>query len=474
MKTNFGRRRLDLRILLPLGLMCVIAILWMIWPRCASQAPCSCTNQVAANLPFQSGIVPSSQGGEADIPQFMSDIAFSVVMNNRAPTSGASTTRVVSAGEKFFRQESSPRLDWGKRELVIKSQKDNWIINLFNRDALHYESIVQPTTVKVPIFYQGTNFNGDLLVGEEIKFFTENNAQKTIESNNAVYELKIPDGQLRLVVDLATDKPIKIDVINQSSPFKSYSVKYITFERRAPFNPQLFQVPSGLIIREWDLKGERQTSYEGWKSEDPALLNYYLKPDPQTLLTVFERLPTKGIPEMRLPFIELAAAILKRESSVILPFVRVAKQSVPDLQIWAALALRGCRSEECLKVLKTNPFGFVDEGFKEFVAVAEDVKQQSNQPATRRSSIDDIIANFIVFGDKDSLGKVITFLDSRIELSGEGREASGRPASLDSAPPGIVELIKQIATVDPTVKAYLKSRQEAKSKSAAEILNQPS
>ncbi len=470
MKTNFGRRRLDVRIILTTGFVFALALLWMIWPRCASQAPCSCPNQVVANVAATQPGMPLSQDEQDESPQFMSDITLSVVMNNRGPTSGASTTRVVTAGEKFLRRESPPRLDWGKREVVIKNRKDNWIINLFNRDALHYESVAQPTTVKVPVYFQGENVKGELLVGEEIKFFSENNAQKTIEGKEVLYELKIPDGKLKLAVDLATDKPLRIDVINEAVPVRSYSVTYGVFERRIPFDPQMFQVPRGVLVREWDLKVEKPGSYEGWKSEDPALLNYYLKPEPQVLLTAFEKLTNTGTPEVRQPLIELAAAILKREPTLITSFVRVAKQSNPEYQIWAALALRSCKTQDCLNVLKTNPFGFVEEGFSAFVQAGERSEVPGGRSVIRAQSVDQSLAEFIVSGDKESLAKVITFLDSRIEMSGSGDQAVAKPLSLDSAPPGIVDLIKKFASADPTVKAFLQSKQQAKSRSSAEIL----
>lgn len=471
MQNRFGKKVPDVRVILVVGILFAVVFLWKIWPRCASQAPCTCQSQVAGNLPVPTGRPLTAGNLEQEMPQFMSDMSFSLVLGSNNATSKVSTTRISAAGDRFFRREAPSNLEWGRKELFIKNQSDNWILNLFNKSGVHYESLSPQVMVKLPISFKPSDFKGELLLGDEVKFFGENNAQKSIEGKNVIYELKSSDSKLRLKVDLSSDKPLRIDVVNDSNPLMSYSVIYEAFERRVKFQPDLFQVPSGFFIRDWDLKAQKQEKYLGWSGEDPALLNYYLRPDPQALVAAFEKLPSTGIPEMRLPFIELAAAILKREPSVITPFVRLAKQSIPDLQIWAALALRGCRSEECLKVLRTNPFGFVDEGFKGFIAVADNVQDQSKQRANIRTSVDESLAHFIVFGDKDSLGKVITFLDSRIELSGEGSQAAVKPLSLDSAPPGIVGLIKQFAAADSTVKEYLRSRQEAKSRSAAEILN---
>ena len=84
--------------------------------------------------------------------------------------------------------------------------------------------------------------------------------------------------------------------------------------------------------------------------------------------------------------------------------------------------------------------------------------------------VDRKLAEFVISGDKDSLSKVLSYLDGRIDLKSEGGKVATNLLSLDSAPPGMVDVIIKLAKADPTVKTFLETKSQAKSRSAAEIL----
>jgi len=234
------------------------------------------------------------------------------------------------------------------------------------------------------------------------------------------------------------------------------------------FKPEVFQVPSGIEVRELTMTAEKKSSYEGWASEEPRLVNYYLKPDPQVLLEVFQSIQSDKIYAIRMPLIELSAAILKKEPKLIPAFIDAAKQAAPPSRVWAALALRGCEIQQCQQVLASNPFDFEAEGMAQFLKFAD--AKDTRQRRLFRGSLDKHLAQFIVTGDKGSLDQVITFLDSRVNVTEGGQRDSWKPAPISSAPPGVVDIILKLGEGDPSIREFLQEKKKARSKSASEIL----
>jgi outer membrane lipoprotein-sorting protein len=92
----------------------------------------------------------------------------------------------------------------------------------------------------------------DLEFGLELDFFARNNATHSagaVIDGNATdrYEVVISDARLVLWTDAKSKKPLRVSLVDGN---QSRTYQYLSYDDNLPFDPSLFQPPSGINFEE--------------------------------------------------------------------------------------------------------------------------------------------------------------------------------------------------------------------------------
>jgi hypothetical protein len=159
------------------------------------------------------------------------------------------------AGTKYARVAESPDLQNHIRGLVVIKEPDAWMVNLSDKSGRHTIDPGPSLVVRLPIFDKQTGIKSklnDLEFGAELNFFAKNNATHSageVIDGSATdrYELAISDVRLILWTDAKSKKPVRVRLVEGN---QSRTYQYLCYDENLPFDPSLFQPPSGINIEE--------------------------------------------------------------------------------------------------------------------------------------------------------------------------------------------------------------------------------
>lgn len=185
----------------------------------------------------------------------MTRIEFRRISPNILPNSfGAKPTILYVAGPTYSRIEQQPNPEKSIHQLIVCTEPDIWMINLFNRTGRH---LVDPG----PTFIAHHNILdreplqefSTFEYGKEVEFFRVHNPT-TLDVHSLdgqpcnVTEVTISNYRAVLFVRSDTLVPFHLDVFKNGMPF--LSVRYLDYQTNLPFVPALFAPPTDIEISE--------------------------------------------------------------------------------------------------------------------------------------------------------------------------------------------------------------------------------
>jgi hypothetical protein len=164
------------------------------------------------------------------------------------------------AGDKYLRREELANPAEQTHILQITREPEAWVINLMDHTAQHIVDPGPTFNVRAPIFWQQKP-SGEpdpdrqlmgLEFGNEELFFRQNKARdlgtKKVDGKECkVFAIKSGGSEVTLFLDAETNKPVQIEAATDGKPI---SYRYLSYETDLPFQPALFEPPSGLKITE--------------------------------------------------------------------------------------------------------------------------------------------------------------------------------------------------------------------------------
>ena len=190
-----------------------------------------------------------------------------IVVRNISPTIApnslisAKSTVIYRAGDKYLRVEEQPSPEQKKHTLIITREPESWMINLADHTANHVVDPGPTFDARLFIFwlpkppgepdpdkaFQGLEF------GNEELFFRENSARdlglrKVDGKECKAFSIKSGAREVTLLLDPETEKPVQIESTKDGKP--DFAYRYESYETDLPFDPSLFEPPSGLKISE--------------------------------------------------------------------------------------------------------------------------------------------------------------------------------------------------------------------------------
>jgi hypothetical protein len=172
-----------------------------------------------------------------------------------ADSFGAKPKTVYIAGDTYSRLEEEPDPEQHIHGLIITSEPDCWMINLFGRRGQH---IVDPG----PTFVTHQMILFDREAPEEFSRFEFGNELEFFNKHYAApLEAKVIDGQrcdaseyrqspyrIVLYVRPDTHTPFQIDIFKDNKI--KFSVRYLSYETGIPYIAALFQPPPDVAMTE--------------------------------------------------------------------------------------------------------------------------------------------------------------------------------------------------------------------------------
>lgn len=139
--------------------------------------------------------------------------------------------------------------------LVIVSEPDVWMVNLFDKSGKHITDPGPVLDVHLPVFEpaEGTKTKLDELeLGGELEFFAKNGAKESageiLEGRASMrHEVTINGDKVVLWTDAKSGKPLRIRLVRGS---QTQTIAYVAYENELPFDPSLFQPPSGITMQD--------------------------------------------------------------------------------------------------------------------------------------------------------------------------------------------------------------------------------
>jgi hypothetical protein len=180
-------------------------------------------------------------------------IEFRTVSDKIAPDSFGAKPRVIYiAGQIYTRMEE--QLDPAQRlqQLIVCTEPDIWMINLFDHTGRHivdegpsfvvHQNILNPNAPKLLFALE---------FGKEVDFFRAQHAtslaEQTIDGQRCeVSEFKHEGYRLVLSVGADTHLPVQLDIAKEGEP--PYAIRYVKYETGLPFDAALFKPPAGIKI----------------------------------------------------------------------------------------------------------------------------------------------------------------------------------------------------------------------------------
>lgn len=317
--------------------------------------------------------------------------------------------RYYQAGDFYGRRELSPNYFLGQQEVILRNKQDQWIVNLFTKSARHMDFAGPTLTKALPMPTRG--YAGILNFGEEIQFFVRNNAKQEIVGEEEIYTLSSQGENLTLVVSTKTKLPVRLEYSGDGIVTKLNISKYDTSKR---FNEQLFAVPKDLQVLEIG-SNQLPLRFRRWLDEDPRILGYYRSSNSEDILNIIKDLRWSPSLPGRSYLGNFFGLVMEKQPDLLREILKITKDKEPEVQLLIANGLRWCRNDECAKALKSNPFGFSDEGIHKFAEIPSRVRQAGVPVA----SPDGMLSEFLVTGDTKSLMELIDFFDKQLEVQGK-------------------------------------------------------
>ncbi|QIF02390.1 hypothetical protein [Roseimicrobium sp. ORNL1] len=171
------------------------------------------------------------------------------------PDSFAAKPKILYiGGTTYSRMEEQADPLLGIHGLIVVAEPDIWMVNLIPRVAQH---IVDPG----PTFNTHHNILdrnapeefSTLEFGKEVEFFRSHQAAsltpQSLDGQRCdASEFRHADYRIVLFTRADTQKPFHLDVFRDDKPY--FSIRYLTYERDLPFDPELFKPPTGVKIVE--------------------------------------------------------------------------------------------------------------------------------------------------------------------------------------------------------------------------------
>lgn len=159
------------------------------------------------------------------------------------------------AGTKYARIVESPDPETHIQGLVIISEPDAWMVNLSDKSGRHVVDSGPSLVVHLPIFNRHTGEESgvnELEFGTERDFFAKHSATRlvatAIDGTPADrFEATIGKARVTLWTDAKSKKPLRVSL---SDGNESEVYQYLSYDDEIPFDPLLFQPPSGIHIQE--------------------------------------------------------------------------------------------------------------------------------------------------------------------------------------------------------------------------------
>jgi hypothetical protein len=149
----------------------------------------------------------------------------------------------------------SPDAETHIQGLVIISEPDAWMLNLSDKSGRHVVDSGPSFVVHLPIFNKHTGEESgvnELEFGTERDFFAKHNATRSVAT--AIdgtpadrFEATIGKARVTLWTDAKSKKPLHVSL---SDGNESQAYEYLSYDDELPFDPLLFQPPSGIHIQE--------------------------------------------------------------------------------------------------------------------------------------------------------------------------------------------------------------------------------
>jgi hypothetical protein len=208
-----------------------------------------CTWVALAISLFSASVILGQQA-----PKTMIKISTRVI--EPAPKRGsfpAEPRTVWRGGTKYARIAESPDPGNHIHGLVIVSEPDVWMVNLFDKSGKHIIDPGPVLDVHLPVFepVEGAKTKLDELeLGRELEFFTKNGAKESageVEGKPSTrHEITINGDKVVLWTDTKSGKPLRVSLVKGS---ETQTIAYLAYEDELPFDAALFQPPSGITIR---------------------------------------------------------------------------------------------------------------------------------------------------------------------------------------------------------------------------------
>jgi hypothetical protein len=190
------------------------------------------------------------------IPKTMMKITTRAIQPEPEPGSFSAQARILwRAGTKYARVAEAPDPQKRIHGLMIITEPDVWMINLYDKSGRHMVDKGPSFDVHVPIFQSpaGAKLELDELeFGKELDFFKRNSAKfsagETINQRPTDrYDVTISGGRLILWTDTESKKPIRVSLVKG---IQTLTIEYVSYEDDLPFNRSLFQPPAGISLQD--------------------------------------------------------------------------------------------------------------------------------------------------------------------------------------------------------------------------------
>ena len=213
-----------------------------------------CVARISLWLVLSSFLLPVAYCQQ--VPKTMMKISTHLVEAASAGKSFASEPKTLwRAGTRYARIAEVPDPQNHIHGLMIISEPDAWMVNLFDKSGRHMVDSGPTFDVHVPIFEMPDEAKtklDELEFGSELEFFTKNEAKPSAGepiSGRATqrYDAVVSGQRVSLWVDAKSKKPVRVSLVRGG---ENQTIEYLSYEDDLPFDASLFRPPAGVAIQE--------------------------------------------------------------------------------------------------------------------------------------------------------------------------------------------------------------------------------
>ena len=174
---------------------------------------------------------------------------------NVDPDSFAAKPRTLyRAGETYARLEHAPDPARDMHKLVVIAEPDIWDVNLIAGTGQHSVDPGPRFVVHINIMPPGGPKEfATLEFGAELEFFKLHKATSAPErvlDGKRCHALKYSYGDYRLLLYSAVDSGLPFQLEVYRNDHLNVALRYLTYERNLPFEPELFKPPADIKMTE--------------------------------------------------------------------------------------------------------------------------------------------------------------------------------------------------------------------------------